>query len=207
MNTTARSVTSIPRITHDEAMTITEVENRRFADQLASLSAEDWARPTDCPRWSVQDIAAHLVGSAATQASPREFVRQVRQGRRFLADIDDAQWWDGMNELQVVERRSMTAAELVAAWGQTSSRALASRRKLPRPIARLPLLSLPEPVGRQPVSYLFDVGFTRDVWMHRVDIAVATGRELVADAAHDGRSVEDIVAEWATTTASRSTSC
>ena len=78
-------------------------------------------------------------------------------------------------------------------------RAVRARTKLPRPIARLPLLNLPAPVGRQPVAYLFDVGFTRDVWMHRIDIAHATGIPLDVDAAHDGRIVADIVAEWAGT--------
>jgi hypothetical protein len=47
--------------------------------------------------------------------------------------------------------------------------------------------------------YLFDVGFTRDVWMHRVDLARAVGKPLDLTAAHDGRLVADIVAEWAAT--------
>jgi hypothetical protein len=51
-------------------------------------------------------------------------------------------------------------------------------------------------IGWQPVSYLFDMGFTRDVWAHRLDIARAAGvpPELTGD--HDGRIVADIVAEW-----------
>ena len=63
----------------------------------------------------------------------------------------------------------------------------------------MPLLNLPAPVGRQSVSYLFDVGFTRDVWMHRIDLTRATGRTLDLDSEHDGRLVADIVAEWAGT--------
>ena len=43
------------------------------------------------------------------------------------------------------------------------------------------------------------MGFTRDVWMHRVDIARATGQTMVLTAEHDGRLVADLVAEWATT--------
>jgi len=38
---------------------------------------------------------------------------------------------------------------------------------------------------------------TRDVWMHRVDIARATGADLVLTAAHDGRIIADVVADWA----------
>lgn len=29
---------------------------------LSSLSADDWNKPTACPRWSVKDIASHLLG-------------------------------------------------------------------------------------------------------------------------------------------------
>ena len=43
------------------------------------------------------------------------------------------------------------------------------------------------------------MGFTRDVWMHRVDIARATGQTMVLTAEHDGRLVADLVAEWAET--------
>jgi hypothetical protein len=43
------------------------------------------------------------------------------------------------------------------------------------------------------------MGFTRDVWMHRVDIARATGKTMELTAEHDGRIVADVVAEWATT--------
>jgi hypothetical protein len=37
----------------------------------------------------------------------------------------------------------------------------------------------------------------RDYWMHRVDLARATGNELELSASHDGRIVADVVAEWA----------
>jgi len=38
---------------------------------------------------------------------------------------------------------------------------------------------------------------TRDTWMHRVDLAHATGRLPVLSADHDGVLVADVVAEWA----------
>ena len=196
--TVTHDVHRIPRIDHDEAMRIAAVENRKFADLLRSLDVEDWTRPTDCPRWNVRGLAAHVIGSAAGQASPLEFLRQVRKGRPLVAEAGEF-WWDGMNELQVNERSERDTAELTAEWDVSSVRALRARTRLPRLIARLPVLNLPAPVGRQPVSYLFDVGFTRDVWMHRVDLARATGKHLDLDPRHDARIVADIVAEWAGT--------
>jgi hypothetical protein len=53
-------------------------------------------------------------------------------------------------------------------------------------------------LGWKPIGYLFDMGFTRDVWMHRVDLARAIGHRLTLTAEHDGRIIADIVAEWAT---------
>jgi hypothetical protein len=47
------------------------------------------------------------------------------------------------------------------------------------------------------MGYLLDTILTRDPWMHRVDIARATGRDMVLTADHDGRIVADVVAEWA----------
>jgi hypothetical protein len=47
------------------------------------------------------------------------------------------------------------------------------------------------------LGYLTDLILTRDVWMHRVDITRATGRNVELTADHDGRLVADIVAEWA----------
>lgn len=199
MTNAAIDVSTIDRITHDEAMAITAVENRKFTQQLTSLEAEDWIKPTACELWDVRAMAAHVVGSAAGQISPREFLRQVRAGKPVVAEIDAKYWWDGMNEIQVRERVELTTDELIAEWMRNAERARAARTKMPQLIARLPLLNLPAPVGRQPVAYLFDIGFTRDVWAHRMDIAAATGHPMDLDAENDGRIVADIVAEWAQT--------
>lgn len=45
-------------------------------------------------------------------------------------------------------------------------------------------------------GYLVDTVFTRDTWMHRLDISRATGRDMVLTAQHDGVLVADVVAEW-----------
>jgi uncharacterized protein (TIGR03083 family) len=197
--TTTVDVRTIPRIMHAEAMRIAEVEAHKVAATLRKMEPGDWANPTDCPRWDVRALAAHMVGSAASQASPREFLRQVLAGRPVVAEIGAKYWWDGMNEIHVRERSDLSTEQLIAEWDDIAPRALKARRKLPRPIAKLPLLKLPAPVGRQPLAYLFNVGFTRDSWMHRIDLAEATGKPFNPDASHDGRIVADLVAEWAAT--------
>jgi uncharacterized protein (TIGR03083 family) len=188
MNSTVQDVSAIARIAHDEAMAITAVEDERFTTQMLSLTDAQWTTPTECDLWDVR---------AASQISPIEMVRQVRKGKPILAEIGSDQWYDGMNEVQVRERAELTTDELIAEWEDVSVRALKSRTRMPKPLSGLPLLNLPAPVGRQKLRYLFDMGFTRDVWAHRIDIAYATGIELELTAEHDGRILEDIVAEWA----------
>jgi uncharacterized protein (TIGR03083 family) len=186
-DTTPTPVATIRRIDHREAVQIAAVENRRFADQLASFTADDWTKPTDCPLWDVQAVAAHVIGSAAAQASPREFIRQVRAGRPLKVEIA-SRVLVGRDERGQVRERADRSTDELRANGTPSPRAVRARSKLPRVVARLPLLNLPEPVGRQRVGYLFDMGFTRDVWMHRIDLARATGRKIDIDAGHDAGS-------------------
>jgi hypothetical protein len=64
-------------------------------------------------------------------------------------------------------------------------------------VRALPLVDFGAPLGRKSLGYLLDMVYTRDVWMHRVDIARATDRPLELSPDHDGRIVADIVAEWA----------
>jgi uncharacterized protein (TIGR03083 family) len=201
MIATARPVRQVPPIDHGEAMRLTETENARLLAQLRQLSQEQWASPTDCTGWSVRDIAVHLVASAQSQANPVEFARQVIAGRRLTAEIGGQHWVDGLNEAQLRARTGWTPASLPEAWARHSAAALKARRRMPAVVRALPILpigtGLGVHIGWQPLSYLFDMGFTRDVWMHRIDIARAAGVAPELTAEHDGRIVADILEEWA----------
>jgi uncharacterized protein (TIGR03083 family) len=199
---TAVDLGGLRRIDHREAMRITATENARLLELLADLGPEDWTAPTDCTRWDVRAVALHLVASAHAQANPVEFARQAIAGRRHIRRLDDATHWvDGLNEAQLHARRDVPATALPDLWTRRSATALRARSRMPGFVRRLPLLPLGEALGTrlgwQPLAYLFDVGFTRDVWMHRVDIARATGRPLHLTADHDGRLIADVAAEWA----------
>jgi uncharacterized protein (TIGR03083 family) len=198
--TTPQQVDQIPAVDHTEAMRLTETENARLLHQLRGLSEDQWTAATDCTGWTVRDVVVHLVASAQAQASPLEFLRQVVVGRPLTKQIGGHHWVDGLNEAQLRARRHWTPAMLPAAWEHHSAKALRARRKLPALVRALPVLpigsGLGTHIGWQPLRYLFDMGFTRDVWMHRVDVARATGMPLELTADHDGRIIADIVAEW-----------
>ena len=195
MTVTTRIV-DVRRIDRPEARVLAEVEFQRFAEQCALFTPDDWARPTDCTAWTVRDVALHVLGAAEAQASVMEFARQFVRGLPVNRQIDSHHWVDGINELQIRERRNLSNAELVAQLTAVGPTAVAGRWGTPAPIRHLPIPFGP-PVGWVGLWYLLDVGFTRDVWAHRIDLAVAAGRPMVLTPEHDGRLVADLVAEWA----------
>lgn len=187
---------TVDRIRRPEARVLAEREFTRFADLVASLSDEDWSQPTDCTGWDVRAMALHVLGSADAQASVREFLHQLRRGLPLNKEIDSHHWVDGLNELQIRERSALSNDQLVARLATAGPRAVRGRWRTPPPMRYLPLPFGP-PIGWAPLRYLLDVGFTRDVWAHRVDICAALGRPMEATADHDGRLAADIVGEWA----------
>ncbi len=57
---------------------------------LSSLSAEDWDKPTACSRWSVKDVALHLLGDEVGHLSRR------RDGHVLSGDIES---WENLVSL------------------------------------------------------------------------------------------------------------
>jgi uncharacterized protein (TIGR03083 family) len=190
------NTTSIARIDRPEARVIAEEEFRRYAALNASFSEHEWAAPTDCTGWSVRDVSVHVLGSADAQASIKEFAHQFVRGLPVNRQIDSHHWVDGINELQIRERRGLSNDEVAAQLAAVGPKAVAGRWGTPAPMRHVPIPFGP-PVGWVGLWYLLDVGFTRDVWAHRIDVSVATGRPMELSADHDGRLVADLVAEWA----------
>jgi hypothetical protein len=105
---------------------------------------------------------------------------------------------DGVNEVQVRDRRALSPAQLIDRFYAAAPKAIRTRTALPRPLRAVPV-PFPPPLGRRSVAYLVDRVISRDVWMHRIDICRAVGAEPVLTAEHDGRLIADMVADWATT--------
>jgi len=160
---------------------------------LGELSAEDWQRPTDCTEWDVREMVAHLVGAAEATARMREMVRQSRLGMRLRAD---GPLVDGINRVQIRERATVPPHDLRRDLGEAGARGVRARRRMPGFVRASPLPFGP-PLGTRPIGYATDRIYTRDAWMHRIDIGRATDRELLLTPEHDGRIVADVVAEWA----------
>ncbi len=184
------------RIQRPEAQVIAEEEFRRFATLAASFTDDEWSLPTDCTAWDVRKVVLHVLGSGDAQASFPQFVHQLVRGVPLNRQIDSHHWVDGMNELQIRERAHLSNEEVVAQLQAVGPKAVEGRWRTPAPMRHVPIPFGP-PVGWVGLWYLLDVGFTRDVWAHRIDLCAATGHDLAPTADHDGRLVADLVGEWA----------
>ena len=196
MKQTIVQVGSIAPIRHREGMELAETEYKRFADMLQQLQPADWSKQTVCTDWTVSQLVAHVVGFAESNASFRVFVNAMRHGKKRAAEKGYDHFVHGMNEVQVEERQHLTPADLVSRWSDMWPKALKGRKRFP-PFMRPIPVDFGPPVGKKPMgSYLMDLVFTRDTWMHRVDICRAVGIDPVLTPDHDGRLIEDMVAEW-----------
>lgn len=148
---------------------------------LTRLTPQQWRAPTECAPWTVREMVAHIAGAAEEAVRLRVQLRHLRAARRRGGPLVDA-----LNERQIADREGRSPAELLAELNMLATRASAARRRTPGLIRRRPL---PPGAGGLPgdtMGYLLDVIYTRDIWMHRVDISRATGCELpMSDAEQD----------------------
>ena len=92
-----------PAIDHRTAMRLAREEYRRMVDALASLSRDDWTKPTDCAAWDVRKMGCHMVGMAAMATSPLEQRRQQRKAATDAA-TSGIEPLDALTGIQVSER-------------------------------------------------------------------------------------------------------
>lgn len=196
---TATSVaSSTPRrsaLDRDVAMRLAAAEYGRFLAHLRQLAPTDWSKPTDCSAWDVQALVGHVVGMTEMSASLPEQMRQMR-----AAGKSDGVFIDALTALQVAKHAGSTPDRLIARYAEVGPKAAKGRRRTPRFI-RGRTMPVPQAVGgvdeKWTFGYLVDVILTRDTWMHRIDLAQATGGQLDLTADHDSLLVADVVAEWA----------
>jgi uncharacterized protein (TIGR03083 family) len=187
-----------PALLRPTTMRLAHTEYQRVIDVVEALRPEDWTRPTDCTAWDVRQVVSHIAGHAQLVSSPLEMARQLRAAKARQQDGQAS--IDALTAFQVEERQHLGPEQLRSELRRAFPRAVKGRRRIPGFVRRLSLGD-PEIVNGVPekwtLGYAIDVIFTRDPWMHRLDLARATGQALVLTADHDGVIVADVVAEWA----------
>ena len=194
--TTTVAVQSIPSIGHREAMTLAECETRRFLEVVRQLAPADGLRPTDCQLWDVKDLVCHVLGAMEAYSSVREFVRQMWLATK-ASRASGRPSIDEMTDRQVREHAHLSPDELALRLRQTAPRSIRGRRSLPGMLRAMPFRPGAPFEGTWTLGFLVDIILNRDTWMHRIDLARATGSELAVTPEHDGRIVADVVADWA----------
>jgi uncharacterized protein (TIGR03083 family) len=172
-------------------------EYDRLITLLRDLDDADWKASTPCPAWDVHAIACHVLGMAEMSASMPEQMRQMRQAKKAGGLFIDA-----LTSLQVAKHVDKPAADVVRLLTDVAPKAARKRAGTPGVMRRMPMKDQPiDETGSQTetwtLGYLVDVILTRDTWMHRSDIAVATGRSMELTPGHDGVIVADVAKEWA----------
>jgi uncharacterized protein (TIGR03083 family) len=139
-------------------------------------------------------MAGHVLGMTRTFTALPQFVSHMVAGARAAGERDMI---DGLTEIQVERNASLTADAVIAQLRELAPRNArwrASRRLMRKIPMKQPFNGT---VETWHLSDLVDTILTRDTWMHRVDIAEATGKPLTLTAEHDGRLVAGVVEEWA----------
>ena len=196
MNTTTTSVHDIRPIERAEALGLAAEENQRMLALLASFNEDDWIKPTDCTGWDVRALAGHVLGGAEGFSSFGNLVHLMRAAKK---EAGKGSFVDGMTAVQVRERAELLTPQLLVRMAKAGPQSARFRSRMPAPFRAMAMKQelLSGATEKWKMAYLLDVILTRDTWMHRVDLARATGREMVLTPEHDGRIVADAVAEWA----------
>lgn len=178
---------------HARWIEIGEAQNEAFLQLLRSLDASDWSKSTDCSRWTVKDIVAHVLGTAEGFTSMSELRHQMGASKKLKGELGNQ--LNAMNEVQVIERRDVAPEDLIARLESTFERFIKLRRRVGGVGKVLPIYDA-SVLGLTTARYLFDTILARDIFMHRVDISRAVDRavELIPE---DRELVEDVVRDWA----------
>jgi uncharacterized protein (TIGR03083 family) len=136
----------------------------RYAEVVASLSPEEWARASRCPGWSVQDLVAHTGSNFRVVAEPPDPAAPAPQ-------VDTA---EELQELLVAQRRGWSSEEVAAEFREflpAAATAMAAMQE--EALAEVPL-TLTD-LGTYPLHSLADA-FAFDLWCHlTVDLLAPTG--------------------------------
>ena len=186
-----------PAIDRSTAKQLMTTEYQRVIDQLTSLDDDDWRTPTCNTGWDVRALAAHMLGMVAMAASVPEQLRQMRSARKRGGVFIDA-----LTALQVEKYDGWSPQQIIDEFARLAPKAVKGRTRMPgllrgRPMPEKQPVEGPDMYEAWTFAYLVDVILTRDPWLHRSDVVLATGRELVLTRDHDGVLVEDVVREWA----------
>ena len=187
-------VRDIPTLTHRRWDEIGRGQSAAMLSLLRGLDAADWERPTECEPWSVRDMVAHMIGWMEATTDPVVWGKQAVGTTRIKKEMGGLRL-DAANEYQIRIRRDLSTADLIARFEKGSRRFQMLRSVLGRAGVVIPFK---EPFAGHwvTIGYLAERVFSRDQFMHRIDISRALDRDVPVHAT-DKDLIADVVKEWA----------
>lgn len=187
MPTTIRA-DEIPVTSAELGVEIARAQRLALLRQLEDLTPEQWTAATECTRWTVRDIVAHIAGELEYTRNPFAFAGFVVTWRRRFPELE---FLDGTNEAAVDARRDWPVERLVEEFRRDIPRAVP-----PRWARRLPIGGSGGLPRGATFAYLVDHILPRDTWMHRRDIGRALGQSVEPDAG-DAQVVTQVICDLA----------
>lgn len=190
MNQNLTRAADLPQTDADLAAKVARAQRLCLIEEAFRVPPDQWETVTECPRWTVYDIVAHVTAATQNAANPLLWVSDGLLGK--LRHPHDA-FLDAGNEIGIARRRGLPVPQLIADF-----RSLIDDAQPPRLLRRVPV-----PVGGLPgyanLAYLVDVILARDTWLHRYDVARATGGSVDPDptsAEVVAQVVRDLALAW-----------
>ncbi len=170
-------------VDRDTVVAALTAEWTAIAELCAELDEAEWAAPTDCPGWSVQDNVSHMIGTERMllgDPAPEIDVGEASHVRNEIGRI---------NELWIAERRPWAPAEVLAEFREVTAARLEALAAMTQEDFDAESWT---PAGTDTYGRFMRIR-TLDCWVHEQDIRGAVGRP----GHRDGPVVEVTLDEFA----------
>ncbi|GAB2736142.1 maleylpyruvate isomerase family mycothiol-dependent enzyme [Salinifilum aidingensis] len=157
-------------------------EWRALEALLADLREDEWSAPSGLPGWSVQDVAAHIIGTERMLSG--EPTPQVEVDPSTLPHVHND--IAARNECWVRSLRGHSPAAVLAAFREVTARRLEALQAMGTDDFAA---AVPTPVGQASYGRFMRIRVF-DCWLHEQDIRHALGRP-----GHEGGPVVDAAFE------------
>ena len=131
----------------------------------ANLTQEQWAMPTECPGWAVQDQVSHLVGSECRLLGRPAPAHEPADTSHVRNEVGQS------NEVLVDYRRRFSGAEVLAEFREITEERLGVLRRMTEDDFAA---ETDNPLGRGPYTDLLALR-VYDAWVHEQDMRRALG--------------------------------
>ncbi|MCY4103956.1 MAG: maleylpyruvate isomerase family mycothiol-dependent enzyme [bacterium] len=153
-------------VDRDSVVAALAAEWRAIAELCAALSDAEWAAPTDCPGWSVQDNVSHITGTERMLLGDPVPEVDIGEAPHVHNEIGR------INELWIAARRASSPAAVLEEFREVTARRLAALAAMTQ--ADFDAESW-TPAGTDTYGRFMRIR-TLDCWVHEQDIRGAVDR-------------------------------